>query len=41
MSELGEEERYLVGETVPLIRAAALELELVLSGEESELRNPL
>lgn len=34
--DVGDEERYCVGDTVPLIRAAALGEELDLSGDERE-----
>ncbi len=38
---VGEEERYLVGETVPLISAAAVVAEPDFNGEERDDRNPL
>lgn len=38
---VGEEERYLVGEAVPLIRAAAVVAEPDFNGEERDDRNPL
>lgn len=38
---VGEEERYLVGETVPLISAAAVVAETDFNGEERDDRNPL
>lgn len=38
---VGEEERYLVGETVPLISAAAVVADPDFNGEERDDRNPL
>lgn len=39
--DVGEAERYFVGEPIPLIRAAALGVVLDLTGEEREENRPL